>query len=412
MKKLLLIFKLFYSFILNKYNNKINFFSYFAIGGIAIGVIALNLTLSIIDGLEESITSKIFSLNSHIVITGFSNNNFDLTKSTDFLNKNFPNKFSHIIPNASKFCLFKYKKNYDGIIVKGIKPQNLNDILGSALLETTTSITSNNLEYPIFISKTVADKYSISIKDKITLISIKNNQAPSLENPPNIFNFYVQGIFKTGIAEYDNNYFFVLLNDAQNLFGISSNEINGIELKVKDLSQIDSLTAAINKKAFYPLYARSIYDLFSNIFIWIEFQKKPIPIIMFFITIVAVFNVISTLIINIIIKTKNISVLQLLGLSNTNISLIFLLFGCFISIAGILIGNIIALILSYIQLKFNLITIPSSVYFIDTVHISIKFSNYLIVSIVAFLITILFTIIPLSIISKLKIIEILKFNES
>jgi lipoprotein-releasing system permease protein len=403
-KLLTIIFKGFFSF---KNNKNFAFFSYFAIAGIAIGIIALNLTLAIIDGLNSKITTKIFSFNSHIVVSGFSNKNL----SSDNIFQKYPyyNQLSSISPYTLKYSVFKYKSNYDGILLKGISNELDNSELKSSIIYGKYDVNYNPYFPPLLISNTIAQKYNIKLNDKITIISLKSNQPPSIENPPVIFNFFVKGIFETGISEFDNNYFYTNLKNAQEIFDMK-NEVSGFDIKIKNLSDIHNITKLMNNNFNYPYYAKNIYQIYSNIFTWIEFQKKPIPIIIFFITIVAIFNIISTLIINILVKTNNISVLKIIGVSNFSLNIIFISYALFVGIIGILIGNLISFILSYIQMTYKIIHIPASIYFIDHVPIVIKFSNYLLVSGIAFLITLIFALFPIKIITLLKPIDTLKFE--
>ncbi|HOP49474.1 MAG TPA: ABC transporter permease [Ignavibacteriales bacterium] len=403
-KLLTIIFKGFFSF---KNNKNFAFFSYFAIAGIAIGIIALNLTLAIIDGLDSKITTKIFSFNSHIVVSGFSNKN--LSSDNIFQKYLYYNQLSSISPYTLKYSVFKYKSNYDGILLKGISNELDNSELKSSIIYGKYDVNYNPYFPPLLISNTIAQKYNIKLNDKITIISLKSNQPPSIENPPVIFNFFVKGIFETGISEFDNNYFYTNLKNAQEIFDMK-NEVSGFDIKIKNLSDIHNITKLMNNNFNYPYYAKNIYQIYSNIFTWIEFQKKPIPIIIFFITIVAIFNIISTLIINILVKTNNISVLKIIGVSNFSLNIIFISYALFVGIIGILIGNLISFILSYIQMTYKIIHIPASIYFIDHVPIVIKFSNYLLVSGIAFLITLIFALFPIKIITLLKPIDTLKFE--
>jgi len=403
-KLLTIIFKGFFSF---KNNKNFAFFSYFAIAGIAIGIIALNLTLAIIDGLDSKITTKIFSFNSHIVVSGFSNKN--LSSDNIFQKYLYYNQLSSISPYTLKYSVFKYKSNYDGILLKGISNELNNSELKSSIIYGKYDVNYNPYFPPLLISNTIAQKYNIKLNDKITIISLKSNQPPSIENPPVIFNFFVKGIFETGISEFDNNYFYTNLKNAQEIFDMK-NEVSGFDIKIKNLSDIHNITKLMNNNFNYPYYAKNIYQIYSNIFTWIEFQKKPIPIIIFFITIVAIFNIISTLIINILVKTNNISVLKIIGVSNFSLNIIFISYALFVGIIGILIGNLISFILSYIQMTYKIIHIPASIYFIDHVPIVIKFSNYLLVSGIAFLITLIFALFPIKIITLLKPIDTLKFE--
>src|SRR5690606_38892836 len=179
---------------------------------------------------------------------------------------------------------------------------------------------------------------------------------------PSIIKFKITGIFESGMAEYDDLAAFVNIKSAEKLFG-ADNSVSGYDIKLKNVSQIDSITSYLNSQLRYPFYAESIYQTHRNIFTWIDLQKKPIPIILVLIIIVAVFNIVGTLLMIVLEKTNAIGILKSLGAKRNQIVKVFIYQGIFISLIGILIGNVLAFVLTFLQLEFNLIALPSSVYF-------------------------------------------------
>ena len=141
-----------------------------------------------------------------------------------------------------------------------------------------------------------------------------------------------------------------------------------------------------------------------------ELQKKPIPIVLGLITLVAVFNIIGTLLMIILERTKFIGIIRSLGGKRRDLILLFTLNGVYLSSIGIILGNLLALILSLIQLHFDLITLPSTIYFISKVPIIIDPLNYLIVSLTAFAAAVTASFIPSFIASRFNIINAVRFE--
>ncbi len=137
------------------------------------------------------------------------------------------------------------------------------------------------------------------------------------------------------MAEYDNLIGYTGMKSAQNLFSMND-EINGIDIKLKSIEKIDSLAQVVRKLSRYPYHVRTIFEIHRNIFTWIELQKKPIPIILGLIIIVAVFNIISALLMLVLEKTNAVGVLKSLGAKGSEIVKIFIYQGIYLTIIGIL----------------------------------------------------------------------------
>jgi lipoprotein-releasing system permease protein len=147
-----------------------------------------------------------------------------------------------------------------------------------------------------------------------------------------------------------------------------------------------------------------------NIFVWIELQKKPIPIALSLIILVAVFNIISTLFLIVIERTSAIGILKSLGLNKSQITNIFILQGLQITVYGILLGNILALFLMFIQLKFNIIKVPSSIYMVTEVPFDFSLSIFLIVSVITLILALISSILPSIFSARINPIKAIRFQ--
>ncbi len=396
-------------FIFSKKDSRfINFISSISVVGIALGVATLVIALSVLNGFEQTITNKIVDFDSHIKITSYRSILPDHSKILPQLKEDLKDFSPSIIPFASKLVIVSSKKRNEGLNLIGIET-------GSETPGLIRNITKGEFllldgdEKTIVLGKKLADKLFIDVGDKITVFALKRDRLPTPEDMPNIDRLIVAGIFESGMAKYDDAYAYISLKTAQELFSIGDN-INGYDIKLGNISKIDSLTRYLGKKLRYPHAVRSIYQVHRNIFTWIELQKEPIPIVLALIILVAVFNIIGTLLMIVLEKTNAVGILKSLGAKRKQVVLIFLLQGVVLGIVGILLGNLLAIGLMEIQLKFNVITLPSSVYFMSTVPLLLSADTFILVSVITFLLCITASVIPSFIASRIRPLASLRFG--
>ena len=386
----------------------ITFISSISILGIALGVATLIIALSILKGFANTLTTKIIDFDSHIEINSYQTILPDYHYVLPALEKKLNKSVLSINPFVSKLAIISSGKIKDGVNIKGIRLSDKWKGLQANLVEGTFELSDSSLP-TIIIGKKLANKLFVKIGSKVTLFGLNNDKIPSIDNPPNIERFIVSGIFESGMAQYDDLNAYVNLKSAQSLFGIGDN-ITGYDIRVKDISKIDSLSNYLANTMPYPNNVKSIYQLHRNIFTWIDLQKKPIPIILALIIIVAAFNIVGTLLMIVLEKTKSIGILKSMGAKRKQIILIFLYQGIFLAIIGIILGNILAYALSYLQLHFNIITIPSSVYMMSSVPILLSINTFILVSAITLILCILASVIPSFIASKIKPITAIRFT--
>lgn len=383
----------------------ISLISTISIVGIALGVATLIIAISVLKGFEQTITNKVIDFDSHIKITSYRPTLPDYHQSLPWLESQLAPFNPDITPFASKLVIVSYKKKKDGVNLIGIEPKNEKPFLVKNIIEGEYRLSDDG----ILIGKKLAEKLFVKVEDKITVFALRNDKIPSTENLPNIQKFVVTGIFESGMTEYDDTYAYTSLATAQKLFDIGDN-ITGYNIKLGNISKIDSLTIHLGKSLRYPHSVRSVYQLHRNIFTWIELQKEPIPIVLALIILVAVFNIVGTLLMIVLEKTNAVGILKTLGSKRKQIITIFLIHGAILGIAGIFFGSILAYFLMFIQEKFDIITLPSSVYFMSRVPFLITADTFLLIGILTFLLCLLASVIPSFIASRIKPINALRFS--
>jgi lipoprotein-releasing system permease protein len=272
-----------------------------------------------------------------------------------------------------------------------------------------TSLTPDSLP-PIIISKGVARELGTDVGKSIVAFRFHEGMSSREDILANLRRFRVIGIYETGMTEYDNTLAYTTLTAGQEFVGYTPKQITGFLVMANDISESRAVTEKINNTLRYPYFATSVYDIYQTIFAWIELQKKPIPIILGLIIIVAAFNIISTLLIMVIEKTRSVGVLKTLGATNGGVAQIFLGEGLSISIMGVLCGNVLGFVICFLQREFHFFKLKSEIYFMASVPISIEWQHYVIVSVIAIVISVAATLIPARIASRILPLKALKFG--
>lgn len=398
-------------FLLGKKESKfISAISFIAITGVAIGVAVLIIALSVVNGFQKEIQIKLVGLYSHIDLSAFEGQKlppYDV--SIPAIYQIDSSQIISISPYVGQLALLRSSQSREGVYVKGILPEFDISELKKIIVEGSYDFSETGELPTIIIGKKLAAKLGAKIDDKITIFALRGFVLPSPENPPNILNFRVAGIYESGISEYDDLNVYVHLHSAQELFSYG-NWVAGYDIRLKDAFVADSLSHKLMASLGYPFYARSVFQIHRNIFTWIELQKKPIPIVLGLIIIVAVFNVLATLLMIVLEKTNAIGILKSLGASIRQIKRVFLINGFVIGVLGTLIGNILALCLLYLQKNYDIIKIPEGIYFINKVPILISLDSFLITSITSITLAVLASYIPATLASKSNPISAIKFS--
>lgn len=378
--------------------------------GIALGIIVVVIALSVLDGFEKVVSEKIVSMNSHIKISSFGNRNLPPPEQVlPYINRKYKKDIAGIEPFVSKLSIIKSRKRTEGITINGIRETESASELKTFMIEGNFDLQGFDSIPKIILGKKLAEKLFVKTGDKVTIFALKNDEIPSIANPPSIIQLKISGIYESGMAEYDDLNAYLNISVAQNIFGMED-AVSGYHIKLKDVAQIKNTAEGLQDLLGYPFYVRTIFQIHQNIFTWLELQKEPIPIILGLIIFVAVFNIVGTLLMIVLERTNSVGILKSLGASRALIMKMFLYHSIFITSIGLLLGNLLALILSWVQINFNIITLPGKIYFVSEVPIQISPENYLLVSVVTIIISLTASLLPALIATKIKPISAIKFG--
>jgi lipoprotein-releasing system permease protein len=370
-----------------------------------LGTAALIITLTVLDGFEREIKEKVIAFTSHIEVRGYQN--IPLTNYKESI-QNVKRQIAgvkDIAPFAAREGMIRSSESIDGIYLKGIDPSSQVLTSHQHIISGRYIDVAKRDKPQIVIGRKLANRLNVNVGDKLVVFALP--QSKGLQ--PRAKQFELVGIYESGMAEFDDLNAYTNMADAQQLFQMGEN-ISGYDITVHDITKVDEVAAQVQSFLGYPHYARTVFQLYRNLFSWVELQKKMSPILLSLIIMVATVNIIGTLLMFVLEKTHAIGILKSLGAGPKMITRIFRLQGLIISIVGVSLGNLLAYILCLIQLKFKILSLPSDIYYMDTVPMMLRWENFVFVSFVALLLCMLTTILPSRSASKLDPVTALRFG--
>ncbi|HEX2787838.1 MAG TPA: FtsX-like permease family protein [Ignavibacteria bacterium] len=394
-------------YLLSKKDSKfISFITYVSIIGITLGVAALIIAISIMSGFEKEIKDKVSGLVSHIQINSFRAEGLpDYEEAIQKINTEIKG-VTGISPFVQKEAVIRYKENIEGILLKGIVAGTDISTARNKIVKGEYNLAPIDTTFSrLLIGEKLAKKLNIEIGNKVIVFGMKG--IPSPLNQPKIKQFIVSGIYETGLRDYDDLIIYTDLTTAQSLFELGDN-VSGIELKLDNIDNAAATALKLRTILKYPYYPKTLFDLYKPLFNWVELQKAPTPIVLSLIILIAIFNIVSTLLMMVLEKTHSIGVLKALGASNGGIMKIFIYDGLLIGIIGIVLGNIIGLGLCYLELKFKFFKLPE-IYYMKSVPILIQPEYVILISVVSLFLCFIATLIPSYLASKFDPVKSISF---
>ena len=392
-----------------KRNKGISFNTAISIGGVALGVMALLVVLSVMSGFHEDLQKKILGANAHAVVLSYKGGIEDYSAIEKKL------KADPRIISASPFVLGQVMvssgKKAHGVFMRGINPS----------LELKTTDILRHLKYGkiedlnvkdglpwIIIGNELASILGLMTGDPINLISPVGEMGP-LGMLPKVKQYRLAGIFEMGMFEYDTNLVLTDMKSAGEFFGYG-NAVTGIELKLDDIYKASAVRESINKKLGFPYYARDWMQMNRNLFSALKLEKFAMFVILILIVLVASFNIVSTLMMNVMEKQKEIAILKAMGATSRSIMAIFIFQGLFIGLIGTIIGVSGGYLLGLVLNNYELIKLPADVYYLSKLPVKMKLIDFIVVSVSAITISFLSTLYPSYHAARMEPVESLRYE--
>ena len=379
--------------------------SWFSFFGICIGVATLIITMSVMNGFRYELENRIIGFNGHIYI-----NNYE--KYFEDISQNFSSidEIEFIDANITDQVLISANSETRGIILKSFNPDNIDHYK----FKNKKNNSNEFMLDAIYLGSKLADRLNVEIGSQIKLYTSSSVNSPFGTLPKSRL-INVGGYFDTGMSEYDNNYAFLNLKEMQKIYGVN-NRISAIEIHLKNSSYTDKISNQVNEiiKEEELFYSRDWKQVNAFFFETLSIERNVMFIILSLIIIVAAFNVITCLFILVKNKSNEIAILKTIGTSDFSILRIFIIIGSLIGVAGSLIGSLLGIIVTLnlenirqtLNNLFNLNLFPSQFYFIDKIPTIIDYNQIFLIFVFSIIISLLATIYPSRVASKMKIKDI------
>jgi lipoprotein-releasing system permease protein len=383
-----------------------SFITAISILGVMLGTATLIIALSVLGGFEKEITEKVVGFTSQVEILGFQNQPLrNYVQNAEVIRRAIP-VVRAVSPFVAREALIRFHDEVDGILLKGIDPDNDVSMTRRYITAGVYDLERERGGQPrLVVGRKLASRLGFSIGDKVTIFGIGRYVDGGTAR---VMQFIVSGIYESGMAEYDDVYAFTDLADAQTLFQIPD-AVTGYDLMLSSIDSAASVAEQVPDLLGYPHYGRTVFQTYRNLFSWIELQKKPIPIVLGLIIIVATVNIIGTLLMMVLDKTREIGVLASMGATRWGITAIFLRQGFTIALTGTLLGNILAFGLCFAQMEFKFFSLPSDIYFMTSVPILMRPEYFLLVSAVTLALCLLSSWLPARLASNMRPVNAIRF---
>ncbi|KPL02566.1 MAG: hypothetical protein AMJ90_05390 [candidate division Zixibacteria bacterium SM23_73_2] len=361
--------------------------------GVLIGVAALTFVLSMMNGFEKEVRSRIIGTTAHVTIFPAMGEGMDDYEAL------LPeiNEEKHVVATApfvySKAAIAS-KVESDGIIVRGIDPKKEKEVSDIQENLLAGSFDFEQTEVPgIVLGANLAERLGVSLGDEVVLFSMSKEDLTAGWTIPKATKFQLVGLFETGMFEYDASLSYISLKSAQKLFNLGD-RVTGLQVKIDDLYKAKSIAQRLDEKLGYRFYALDWMHMHKNLFSWMALEKYAMFIVLSLIVAVAAFNIISTLIMVVLEKKKDIGILKSLGSTSSSIMRIFMFEGLVVGVVGTILGSVLGYFLCWIQRTFRIISLPAEIYFINSLPVDTRVLDFILVALAAIAITFLATLYP------------------
>ncbi len=391
-------------------NRFIGFITAIAVLGVTFGVSALLISLSILDGFDSTLRSTMVAFMGHIEVTSFGRRPLpDYRGTIDRVRRELP-ELQAISPFASREAILRSRAGLEGIVLKGIDARSDVSMVKSRMIAGKFDFTDSSPggNSTIVIGGRLARKLELSVGD--TVVVFVPNGIPGPDNPPLIEQFRVGGVYQTGMAEYDDIYTYTRLDVAQRLYELRRDQVTGYDIVLKDVEQAEPAARKLDVIMGYPHFPQTVFSIFQAIFAWLDLQRAPIPVVLGLISLVAVFNIVGTLLMVVLEKTESIGVLATMGVPPGGIAAIFVGQGLLIGGVGTIAGCLISLGFTLAQMHYHLLSLDAEIYYIDTVPVSLQGWHYAVVVAGTIFLCVVFTLIPALIASRVRPVRALRFR--
>ncbi|HKA23343.1 MAG TPA: FtsX-like permease family protein [Candidatus Eisenbacteria bacterium] len=354
-----------------------------SIVGVTVGVAALITVLAVMNGFEREIRTRVAGTNAHVLVLSFDDSGItDTTRALPAIRG--VKDVVGVAPFLYRKALATHGNLAEGLVVKGVDLQAERRVTTVAsnitpALDSIPLVTPGNVP-GVVLGSELADHLRAAVGDHVILASFEGGVRTAAGLVPKLGTFEVVGIFHSGLYEYDANLAYVALPAAADFFG-AHGTVTGIEIKVEDLFQAEKVRDRVLKKlGGFPYRGTDWIEMNANLFSFMKVEKGVMALILGLIMLVAALNIVSTLLMVVLVKRRDIGSLLTQGASPSDVLRIFLFEGMLIGVVGTGLGTGLGLVLCRVLHGYH---IPADVYFLSALPVQLEWSDVIWVALAA-----------------------------
>ncbi len=371
----------------------------------------LIIVLSVMGGFHEDLQSKILGVNAHIVVLSYDGGKMKNDESLRTRIRGIKGVV-HSSPFIYGQVMLGFGEKAYGVVLRGVEPDAeavTTEIIKYIKEGSINSIKKDSSGLPgIIVGRELARNLGLIIGDEVRMISPAGDIGP-LGMIPKMKKFRLAGIFEVGMYEYDSNLALISIYDAQKFFKFD-NEITGIEVKIDEIYNSESIADKIETVLGPPYFARDWMEMNRNLFSALELEKLVMFIILILIVLVASFNIISSLIMIVVEKAREIAIIKAMGATGRGVMAVFMIHGVIIGIIGTLFGLVFGFTACHLLKTYKFINLPPDIYYLSYLPVRMSLIDFIIVSASAIIISFVATIYPSWLAAGLDPVEPLRYE--
>jgi lipoprotein-releasing system permease protein len=378
--------------------------------GVMVGVMSLVVVISVMNGFRSDLMDKILGINPHLTVTGRAGAAFDFSSVGEGCSR--MDGVAAISPFVQSQVMINHEGRAAGAMIKGVRPETssrvvpLADVVEMGSLASLEGIAGTAPQ--VLIGKELARLLGAVPGSALTVVSPEGRLTP-LGRMPNSREFVVSGIFDSGMYEYDASVVFVALTEAQDFLGLGE-KVTGLEVRVDDPTAAGSVGRLIGGEIGPDYTVRDWMTSNKSLFSALRLEKLTMFVILIMIILVGALNIISTLVMVVMEKTGDLTILRVMGATRRSIMSVFVVQGVFVGLAGTILGICTGLGLCHLLATWKFISLPADVFYLSSLPVKVEALDVWGVAAAALLLSFLATLYPSWRASRLNPAEAIRYG--